>query len=478
LPDPNNTNPTVCGPVGSGNWGGVQTNRYAGGTYVNGTVTEYTLTTFQAPGNLDWMIILATLGAQNDPTNVLIRQIKITQSDASTPTFGLTPASVTKSCGTAISQTFTVNGTNVPGGSTVSYTWDFGSSSNRWYLNGNPVGQTVTTSSNTLTLTDASCDLAPSDITVTANVDGTSYNAGTVAVKMSPFTISGPTYVCTNSTSSNFSIPNLGCSPSVTWSATPSGLVSINSPTSEQTSLTYSSSGTVTLTATYSGGCGSGSISIPVQSGSPVPNGISNFVSNYGYSNSNSLGSQYAILYANHGQPGDNDVSFNYNIYDGRFNSYTWSVVSQPAQTSYQVIGDGSTLYMYVTYSGTNGSNALTMNFQATGPCGTYSQNITSTAARISGWGGYSMAISPNPANGSVRVAVVSKAGQMLDRNATPPFIYAIRIADQAGITRKSFEFVKGVSATSVPLSGIPPGIYQLSAFDGKTWITQQLIIK
>lgn len=482
LPDPNNTDPIDCGAVPQTNWAGIETNRFAGIFYATKTPKAYTLTTFQATLNLDYMIILATQGATTDPTNVLINKIVIVQSNTITPTFSLSPASVIKTCGTSINQTFTVAGSNIPTGSSVSYTWDFGSASNRWFLNGSPVGQTITTSTNTLTLTDASCDIAPSNINVTANVNGTNYTGGKVTVTMKPFVINGPNSVCTNSTSSDFTIANLGCSPSVTWSPSLSGLININSPNSLTTSISYLSSGSFNLTAAYSSACGSGTLSIPVISGSPAPRGISNFRSNYGSSNSNSIVSQYAILGANHGQTGDNDVSFNYSIYDGSFTNYNWTPVSQPSGTNYQVSVDGLTLYTYVTNPYTNAAVAITMNLQANGPCGVYSQNITSTAARISGWGGYKMAISPNPATGTTRVSIVPSssitANSATTLTPTRALIYVIKISDQSGVQRKSFEYPQGISAVSISLAGLPSGIYQVSGFDGISWNSQQIIIK
>lgn len=488
LPDPNTTNPTACGPVDQNSWGGFETNRYAGATYVSSSsYTDYTLSTFQAGNNFDYMIILASKGSQTSPTDVLIQTITITQSDAVAPTFSLSPSSIAKTCGTGINQTFTVDGTNIPGGASVTYTWDFGSSSNRWFLSGSPVGSTLTTSTNSITLTDASCDLAPSDITVTANVNGTNYPAGKVTVTMSPFMITGPSYVCTNSTSSNFSITNLGCSPSVTWTASPSGLVTINSPSSSLTTITYVSSGSLTLTATYSSACGSGTLSIPVTSGSPVPNGTSNYLSNYGSSFSNSISSQYVILGANHGQPGDNDVSYNYNIYDGLFSNYSWSVVSQPSGTSYQIVNDGARAWMYVTYSGTNGANAITLNLQATGPCGTYSQNITSTAARISGWGGYNMRVAPNPATSSTTVSLVSDGGPERSTNAIgftgtnakiSPLIRTITLIDVSGKVVKTFSCRPGVSSVEISLNGVPHGLYNLLISNGIDKQSRQLLVQ
>lgn len=448
----------------------------------NGIFRDFTYNYSPMSSALPYLTVANVPNPSSSSQTILIRKITIIETPPAI-SFSLSPSSVSKICGTSLSQTFTANATYIPPGATVSYLWNLGSSSNGWLYNGSAAPQTITTSGNTLSLTADACASTPSNVSATATVNGTNYNAGTVTLSSPTFSISGAPYICTNS-SATFSIANLDCSPTVSWSASPSGIVSISSPNSPQTSINYVSDGNVTITATFSSPCGSGTLTYAVTSGSPAPIGTSNYNSNYGSGSTSSISSQYVILGANHGQPGDNDVAYNYNINDSRFSSITWTAVSAPSGTSYQIVNGGLTLYTYVTYAGTNGSNTITMNLQASGPCGTYSQNITSTAARISGWGGYSMIVAPNPAKGSTKISLVPDAsktkGNSVQQNITTqaPLIRTILLINQEGKTVRTYEYKAGVSTIDISLANIPTGFYKLSISDGVNWTSQQLIVQ
>ncbi len=448
----------------------------------NGVFRDFTYNYSPMSSALPYLTVANVPNPSSSSQTILIRKITIIETPPPI-SFSLSPTSVSKLCGTALSQTFTANATYIPPGASVSYLWNLGSSSNGWLYNGSAAPQTITTSGNTLSLTADACGTTPSNVSATATVNGTNYSAGTVTLSSPAFSISGAPYICTNS-SATFSIANLDCSPTVSWSASPSGIVSISSPSSPQTSINYVSDGDVTITATFSSPCGSGTLTYALTSGNPAPIGTSNYLSNYGSGSSSSISSQYVVLGANHGQPGDNDVAYNYNLNDSRFSSITWTPVSAPSGTSYQVVNGGLTLYTYVTYTGTNGSKAITMNLQASGPCGTYSQNITSTAARISGWGGYSMIVAPNPAKGTTKVSLApdatkTKANGLQQNVATQaPLIRTILLINQAGKTIRTYEYKAGVSTIEISLANIPTGLYKLSISDGVNWTSQQLIVQ
>jgi len=474
---------TDCGAVLESNWTSVKTNAYSN-AFLTSTSAEKTMAAANPTDNFDYLSIIVTGLNAGTPVSALISKVVIVDAAPLVTSFSVSPGSVVKNCGTSINQTFTIAGVNIPGWATVNYTWDLGSSSNRWFYGGSPASQIISTgSSNTLTLTDASCDVAPTNITAKATVNGTDYPAGSINVSSAPFTIDGPRFVCSGTTSSSYSILNLGCSPSVSWSFSPSGLVSVDNPSSATTTLTYSGSGDGILTATYSSACGSGTLSIPVTAGSPIPKGISNYSTNYGSGNSASLVSQYAFLGTNHSQPGDNNGAFNYTANDPLFSGLSWSVVSQPSGTNYQIVDN--TTWMYVVMNGcTNCALAITMNLSGTGPCGAYSQNITSTCARIGGFG-FKASIFPNPATGSANISIVPNednslsTAELAQRSAaTKPLITSIQIANQAGVIIKTFDYKAGVSSINLPLGGIPSGIYKISVFAGTNWTSQQLIIK
>ena len=96
----------------------------------SGSSATYTTPQFNIPGNYvyPYLIIWATGGNPNLSFDILsISKIVITQTPIPpTTSFTLSPSSVNKVCGTALTQTFTVNNVNHTPGVT-SYSWNLGS---------------------------------------------------------------------------------------------------------------------------------------------------------------------------------------------------------------------------------------------------------------------------------------------------------------------------------------------------------------
>ena len=127
---------------------------------------------------------------------------------------------------------------------------------------------------------------------------------------------------------------------------------------------------------------------------------------------------------------------------------------------------------MTVTTPPTQGSRSETIALTATGPCGSYTVNFTSTAVNY-----YSsfFSMSPNPSSESVTVSVDNE--NSLD-NVSQSLIYAIKITDHVGSPRGSFEYRAGVNSVNISLRDLNSGSYILSVFDGKMWSSKQLLIQ
>ncbi|MFN4008295.1 MAG: T9SS type A sorting domain-containing protein [Chitinophagaceae bacterium] len=84
-----------------------------------------------------------------------------------------------------------------------------------------------------------------------------------------PYYVGGRTTLCTSET---YFVPGLQRGATVTWSASPSGIVNLSCTTCTSTTLTKVSNGIVTLTATLNGACGGGTIQLQktIQVGTPV----------------------------------------------------------------------------------------------------------------------------------------------------------------------------------------------------------------
>jgi hypothetical protein len=126
---------------------------------------------------------------------------------------------------------------------------------------------------------------------------------------------------------------------------------------------------------------------------------------------------------------------------------------------------------MTLTTPATQGSRSETIALSATGPCGAYNVNFTSTAVNYSS----SFSISPNPSKGIVNISMDNE--NSLD-NVSQSLIYAIQITDQVGTPRGSLEYKTGITSVNISLQDLNPGTYLLSVFNGKAWNSKHLIVQ
>lgn len=183
--------------------------------------------------------------------------------------FAVTPANVSISCGSITPVTFTINNLNNITGIT-NYTWNLGPTPNGWLLpNGNPAPQSYSTGmTNTLSLIPV-CGFTQSDISASITVSGINCNANTSTVTLSPpaMNINGNTTLCSGS--SVYTLSNVPCNASVTWSASPaSGIISL-SPNGNSVTVTKTGAGRVSLMATINV-CSNFSIAKDILVGGPT----------------------------------------------------------------------------------------------------------------------------------------------------------------------------------------------------------------
>ncbi|MGH2645324.1 MAG: hypothetical protein ACRDE2_15325, partial [Chitinophagaceae bacterium] len=207
--------------------------------------------------------------------NILIRKIEIIETPP--PVSFTLPTSVNIPCGSTDPQTFTItNEYNSPG--VTGYTWNL-SSSNGWLYNGSPAPATISTSTNSLTLTPV-CGVTPNDISATVAIGSSNYNTNTLkpVITAPPIVINGSDNICSGS--QTYTAMGVPCGAVVSWSVSPSGIVSI-SPNGNQVTLTRVNDGSVTLTAALSTPCNgsvSKSISVGILMSGNVNNGGKNTI--------------------------------------------------------------------------------------------------------------------------------------------------------------------------------------------------------
>jgi Subtilase family/Secretion system C-terminal sorting domain len=273
--------------------------------------------------------------------------------------------------------------------------------------------------------------------------------------------ISGDNTVCTT-TSNPYTLSNLSGIASVAWSATPSGVAQINSPSSNSTTLTKLAQGTINLSALVTNGCGVNqnfTASKTVAIGGPV------------------VGITYSPSGTCHGSV------------------QTWSLASNPSSNGSNwnwtvgVLGNNSSIHIYSPTSPTTLADVTgggTVNLSYTDLCGLREQNGVTLFSSCHA----AAVISPNPSSGMVTVsteagsretvATTAMGQEAVKSNAVvdPSWkIYRIQVLGQNGNLVKLFNYPSGISSSTINLSDLKSGTYSLRIYDNSSWIVQQVVI-
>jgi len=255
--------------------------------------------------------------------------------------------------------------------------------------------------------------------------------------------ISGDNLFCT--TSNSYFIPNLPAGAKVTWSATPAGIVTINSPISNSTTLTKVNNGIIKLTAVVSDVCG-GDITIFKQNiivGTPTPVGISGPGHNLCYNGRTSEKANFSVSNPN------------------TLLTYQWKIdgVTAAASGGYASIQVDAFRW---------GVGMHEIKVRSSSVCG-YSDWYTSSfiivdcSTRLG-----SFSASPNPTTGEIQVEAVT--------TETSTFIKEIQITDKSGAIKKKFNFNADIRKYKISIAELTPDVYFIRIYDGKTWVTKKVI--
>ncbi|MEO7049233.1 MAG: T9SS type A sorting domain-containing protein, partial [Ferruginibacter sp.] len=254
-----------------------------------------------------------------------------------------------------------------------------------------------------------------------------------------PTSIAGDDAFCTT-TSNNYTIPNLPTGATVTWSASPLGMVTPNSPNSPQTTLTKNGNGVITLTAIISNTCG-GAITITKQQiavGSPSTGPINT-----------PLITPYDVEVYVDAVPGAS--------------SYNWYNNNILVAGQHRSDADIPFAKKCTTYS---------ISVEAVNICGT----STKVSKLVKSQCLPSYSIAPNPTTGILTISP-AKVDNNAESAAIAAPIQSIKIVDNLGVVRKIYNYGKpGITNTSISLSDFLPGVYNIFIFDGTTWTTQSAI--
>jgi len=377
---------------------------------------------------------VSSIPATNGGSNaVRIRKITIEET-APAATFTLSPNSVSVQCGSSITQTFTVtNVNNTPG--VTSYEWNLGSASNGWLYNGSPAPQNISTTTNTLSLTSASCSNILNNVGVTVRINNADFQtlSSASSISLPPFSITGQSSLCS---SESYSLAgSLPCGATIQWDATPSGLVTINSPNASSTTLVKNNDGLITLTATITNICG-------------VSTTVNKTGINVGFPffDTNTFVSAEDInITVTH--PSEFIVNAYRWFKDGVFFRQTSSNLLKTTQ-AYEC-------------------HDWTVSFVT--PCGESGETVPVSVG--CGQGMMVLSVSPNPTSGNLKASLFEK-GKPEKKSS----IKQIKIVDKSGTTKKQYSYGAGIQDPILNTSDLASDIYTITAFDGKTWTGAKFI--
>jgi hypothetical protein len=446
LPDPGQSDPISCGGVNSDHWAPLTSNPLVT-TGLTTNKSSQTLVSFTATQASNYLTVLAWQGAPApDGSWAFISGIVIHEAP---PTYTLAPTAISKTCGTGLSQTFTI-ADKYNSGKVSSYVWDLGADNNGWIYNGAAAPRYITTPTPSLDLTAGDCS-TPANVTATANRPGGSYgtNAAVVTVSDLSYISGGITTPC--GSTGVFTVNNLTCGANVNWSLSSGANGTLSTTTGPTTTLTApAGSQHLTISANITSSCVSKTMSRDVNIiTTPV---VSIFGDIY-CQDGRIVGPQYFSATAN----------------DAETFYWSWRSGTGAIHTLTDHSGDISQKF---------GLGSYTMYCYATNACGTsntdefqFNVNQCSLAAAER----EDVAVSPNPASNVV--VITTKTTTSALKVAEKQEIREVRIIDKTGILLRKQSFPAGTTTATINVESLKPDLYILQIGDGKTFKTRKITI-
>lgn len=274
-----------------------------------------------------------------------------------------------------------------------------------------------------------------------------------VTAAFSETSISGSNTLCSSASYSISSAINGG---SITWSVSPSGIVSLN-PSGNSVTATKISQGNATLTATLTSSCGNTTISKNIST-----------------------------------QPVIDSFSV---VDEGCYNGYeSWSLSAYPNMpnaTNWQWTVDNPNSDIYLDNPNSQSTNADVPGGKGGGVSVTYKDACGETSDKngVTIWGGScqynNIEISPNPASKSITITIQQPENKNFKAMKSSSvasiglaYIKEVKIYDAAGGLRKQQVFSGKSNWVQMDVSTLSPAIYLIQVSDGKNVAVQKLAIQ
>lgn len=421
---------------------------------------DHMFSSFNSTSDFNYLLLAAlpNIGRTNTGT-IFIRKVTIKIIAIDRPEFQLTPSSVDVMCGAQPNYTFTVNNPRGISGVT-SYVWNVGTMPNGWIYGGVAAPATITTATNSLSLKSV-CGVTPKNISVAVYVGGSVYNTYSSVVNSTSswpsLTITGDDEICPGS-SATYTIPNLPCDASVTWSES-SGLVSISTTGNTATLNNSLASGKVAKLKAVFTSCGKNTyLSKDITLG--VLNQDSLFIN---FWETLPLCPLRYVTMAIVNQP------------FGGFLEYKWSF----ERGYWTIYGDDTRNLIFFRPNVKYVADILQVKIK--NKCGwsdkqslyLYVKNCTSIPIDpILDDRPLALLLSPNPANKEVKLSFNKENSDNLFS------IKEVEIMNGFGILKKELVFDKNETMQSIDISDLSSGLYIVKVFDGQFWRITQLVVE
>jgi hypothetical protein len=294
----------------------------------------------------------------------------------------------------------------------------------------------------------------PTNVTAKANRSTGSYATNTAVVTTSnPAIISGPRVVCSGA--STYTVNNLTCGASVTWSLSP-GANGTLSTTSGPTTILTTPPGQqgLTVIANVTSSCVSKTLSQPVSiTTTAAPTNLSIWGDTY-CQDGRIVAPQYFYASA------DNATDY---FWSWRSSSGSTGTFTSHSDAVSRKFGLGSwTVYCYAANAcGQTPTDEIQFNIN---PCSFAAASENENA---------SVAVSPNPASNVVVItAKTTNSALKVQDNQN---IREVRIIDKTGRLLRKQTFPAGTTRATINVESFKPDIYILQIGDGKTFKTQKI---
>lgn len=273
-----------------------------------------------------------------------------------------------------------------------------------------------------------------------------------------PYYISGNNIICTNST---YFIPGLPRGATVSWTATPTGIVSIGT-TNNIATVSKTANGVITLTATINNACG-GNVSVSKQD---IVIGTGANIVTFTQAYITCLNSKPYFYGAVQAVP----AATNYTWYSkDESNSNNPFVLRQSMNSNTADFPLGNN----------KGNRYYTIRVIATNPCGTI-QTINEDgylfAPNCTNQNGLRLATSPNPTANTLQLEIVDDAAETTTtKTASTSVIEEIRVINKLGQIKKTIKGSK-LNKLLISIADLPKDVYTILVYDGNTWLMSKVI--